>query len=181
MLALVILYFAVLRPTVNSLVQQQTASVVRQAQSAAAVAKQAAQTAVNAPAVKANGGASSAAAGGGGASGPNPLGGNPFAGRLSADAPLLNAPAGPDATGKDNGVTLTDLVFENPDGNSGVIQLKRGSAVLLNLRLENFRDLDFHFVTPIQAVNGQTISMVCSPDTGQKCTASVYYSGYKKG
>jgi hypothetical protein len=48
---------------------------------------------------------------------------------------------------------------------------------LLVLRLENFRDLDFHFVTPIVVAQGQQLSLACP--TG--CTDSaVYYSGYQR-
>jgi len=47
--------------------------------------------------------------------------------------------------------------------------------------LENFRDLDFHFVTPLVFKESQTMTLSCSPDpAGSLCNASVYYSGYFK-
>jgi len=73
---------------------------------------------------------------------------------------------------------ITDLVFSNPtDSATGEIRLERADQTLLALRLENFRDLDFHFVTPIVVADGQSIALVCP--TG--CPgAAVYYSGYRR-
>jgi hypothetical protein len=85
---------------------------------------------------------------------------------------------------------ITDLVFANPTGASGDLTLQRTSAAgttqLLVLRLENFRDLDYHFVTPIAVRAGETLSLVAncsaptSPDAGA-CTPAVFYSGYLQG
>lgn len=78
----------------------------------------------------------------------------------------------------DPGKTLfiTDLVFSNPsDTQAGDLALSRSGQPLLNLRLENFRDLDFHFVTPIAVLAGQQLSLDCGG-----CTAAVYYSGYQR-
>ena len=44
---------------------------------------------------------------------------------------------------------ITDLVFSNPNGSTGALRLRRSGQDLMVLRLENFRDLDFHFVSPI--------------------------------
>jgi hypothetical protein len=73
---------------------------------------------------------------------------------------------------------VTDLVFSNPsDTVTGEIRLERSGQQLLVLRLENFRDLDFHFVTPILVAPGQELSLVCP--TG--CPGSaVYYSGFTR-
>jgi hypothetical protein len=55
------------------------------------------------------------------------------------------------------------------------------------LRLENFRDLDFHFVTPIAVHAGETLALVtaCSapvpPAPATACTPAVFYSGYLEG
>lgn len=73
---------------------------------------------------------------------------------------------------------ITDVVFSNPNGREGAIVLLRDGQPLLRLRLENFRDLDFHFVTPIVVASGQSLdlSLVC---TGSgTCDPAVYYSGY---
>jgi hypothetical protein len=95
----------------------------------------------------------------------------PTDGRLVAGAAPLVPPAGTD-------LYLTDLVFSNPDPTaSGEIRLERAGQVVFSLRLENFRDLDFHFVTPIVIADGQTLAIVC-PTT---CAgAALYYSGYAR-
>ncbi|NJD28503.1 MAG: hypothetical protein FIA92_09420 [Chloroflexi bacterium] len=88
-------------------------------------------------------------------------------------------------------LSITDLVFSNPTGASGELTLERrtpsGTTPLLVLRLENFRDLDLHFVTPITVRTGETIALVaaCTPPAGPAppaaCTPAVFYSGYVHG
>jgi hypothetical protein len=81
---------------------------------------------------------------------------------------------------------ITDLVFSNPLAREGAMVLLRDDQPLLRLRLENFRDLDFHFVTPIVVTAGHTLnlSLACAPSAGSSTTGSapcdpaVYYSGY---
>lgn len=82
---------------------------------------------------------------------------------------------------------ITDLVFSNPTGASGELTLQRtaatGTTRLLVLRLENFRDLDFHFVTPISVRAGETLSLIasCAPPTAPAtpdCAPAAFYSGY---
>ena len=49
----------------------------------------------------------------------------------------------------DGTLFLTDFVFSNPNGREGAIVVLRNDTPLMQLRLENFRDYDLHFVTPI--------------------------------
>jgi hypothetical protein len=167
-LVLTLLWFVLLRPTLASTAKEAIAVQAAQVSDAARQAKAAASVAVAAPQPP----------GGGAGSGPNPLGGEPVAGRITAkekaDGSIAAEP------GKAFGYSITDLVFENPTGASGTVQLIRGDTeVLFELRLENFRDLDFHFVTPIKVVDGQKLTLRCAND-GQGCSAAVYYSGYVK-
>ncbi len=112
---------------------------------------------------------------GGGPSSPTPIPVNPppsgvqdpFGGRLDQKQSALK----PGGT-----LYITDLVFSNPTGASGDLILQRDAERLLVLRLENFRDLDFHFVTPIVVKNGQTLSLV--PNCTSTCDPSVFLSGY---
>jgi hypothetical protein len=96
-------------------------------------------------------------------------GATPTDGRLLAGGTPLAPAAG-------TSIYLTDLVFSNPDPTAtGEIRLERSGQPLIVLRLENFRDLDFHFVTAILVADGQNVSIVCP--TG--CAgAALYYSGY---
>lgn len=74
---------------------------------------------------------------------------------------------------------LTDLVFANPSGKTGTLQLQRDAFTLITLRLDNFRDLDFHYVTPIVIKAGESLVLAVHCDT-QPCDPSVYYSGFTK-
>ena len=73
---------------------------------------------------------------------------------------------------------ITDLVFSNPNGREGAIVLLRDGQPLLRLRLENFRDLDFHFVTPIVVASGQSLDLSLACTGSGTCDPAVYYSGY---
>jgi hypothetical protein len=78
---------------------------------------------------------------------------------------------------------LTDIVFQNPAGDSGTLQVLQDKTVLFNESLDNFRDTDFHFITPIIFNAGQKLIVkeTCQnkPASGQakNCTASVLVSG----
>jgi hypothetical protein len=94
------------------------------------------------------------------------------AGRIRAGAQPDPAPAVPAGRTR----YITDLVFSNPAAESGEVRLRRGNQVLLALRLENFRDLDFHFVTPIVFGPNDRMDLVC-----QDCSqAALFYTGYER-
>ena len=54
---------------------------------------------------------------------------------------------------------VTDLVFSNPQGDFGRASVLLDDEPLFEVALENFRDLDYHFVTPITAKSGQLIEL----------------------
>jgi hypothetical protein len=97
--------------------------------------------------------------------------GDPVAGRIRADREPVPLTPTPGRT-----LFVTDLVFSNPNGESGPLQLRRDSEPMISLLLENFRDLDFHFVTPIVVRDGQELDLLC----GSCQNASVFYSGYER-
>ena len=104
---------------------------------------------------------------------PGPIGnGVPQDGRLAADG------SNPPSAKFSATFYMTDLVFANPNGRAGTLQLLRDGFVLITLRLENFRDLDFHYVTPIVIQKGQTLSFSASCTSSGACDPSVYYSGF---
>jgi hypothetical protein len=173
LLVLAILWFFVLKPTILSTAKEALAPQTSSLQQQVNDLKSAAPT-------PAGGGA-------GGATGSNPVKGDPWASRLALNSKATPAQLESAITvPKGGGLAVTDLVFENPNGNSGTIYLVRREAgkadqVLLVLRLENFRDLDFHFVTPLVFKENQTMTLSCSPDpSGSLCDAAAYYSGYFK-
>ena len=163
-LVLVLLWFLVIKHTIQSAATE-------------AVAPQTSSLQAQVNTLKANQ-PPPAPGGGGGATGANPFGGDAYAARLSGGG-VLTIPDG-------GGLSVTDLVFENPNGYSGDLTLSRFNAlknadqVLLTLKLDNFRDLDFHFVTPLTFQKGDKMELSCIQPDGSTCNASVYYSGYFK-
>src|SRR5437899_6442154 len=164
----VILWFALVKPSISSEAQKAVAPQASAMQSIAS------RLPVTNPASQSGGGAD--------ATGANPVQGKVWSSRLAINPgskPLESSITVPQG----GGLAVTDLVFENPSGNSGTVYLVRrqsGKAdqVLMTIRLENFRDLDFHFVTPVVFKENQTMTFSCSPDpSGSKCDAAVYYSG----
>jgi hypothetical protein len=92
-------------------------------------------------------------------------------------------------------LSITDIVFENPQGDSGSLSLQvvSGSptATLLVENLDNFRDLDYHFISPpvLTAAQKLQITVTCAannganatpPQTNRACTPSVFFSGFLK-
>jgi hypothetical protein len=90
---------------------------------------------------------------------------------------------------------LTDIVLQNPQGDSGVLEIRRraggSTSTLLQVRLENFRDLDYHFVSPVTFQAGQSVVLFVScqnpttateggPPPNVPCNAASYFSGFQK-
>ena len=79
---------------------------------------------------------------------------------------------------------ITDLVVQNPGGTFGLLTLENRDVVapILSTGLENSRDLDFHFVTPIEILADDELfaKVVCTSPTGAPntpCSANVLVSG----
>lgn len=69
---------------------------------------------------------------------------------------------------------ITDVVLQNPQGDTGRVDVVVDGNAILTLALANFRDLDFHFVSPIQVPAGKslTIRTTCqTPGTALPGTA----------
>lgn len=85
----------------------------------------------------------------------------------------------------DGTLALTDIVLQNPQGDEGLLQIRREDAegetsVLLETRLENFRDLDYHFVSPVWFGPEESVSVFveCENTNGEDCRGSAYLTGY---
>ncbi|MGI8791843.1 MAG: COG1470 family protein [Acidimicrobiales bacterium] len=72
---------------------------------------------------------------------------------------------------------LTDIVLQNPGGETGRLQIRREGTALLVVELTNFRDLDYHFVSPIVFGAGQKL-VLAADCTSPTCTPGAYFSGY---
>ena len=58
---------------------------------------------------------------------------------------------------------LTDIVVQNPQGDSGTLVVATPDGQILSLALEDFRASDYHFVTPVEvpAKGRITLSVDC--------------------
>ncbi|MFD7290274.1 hypothetical protein [Streptomyces sp. NPDC059863] len=70
----------------------------------------------------------------------------------STSASVYRVPAG-------STFELTDIVVQNPQGDAGTLVVSSQNNPLWRLALENFRDTDYHFVTPILVPAGGEITM----------------------
>jgi hypothetical protein len=88
----------------------------------------------------------------------------------------------------DKTLVVTDIILQNPRGDSGTLLIKRGDEVLYETGLQNFRDLDFHFLEPLTFSPDKplTVEVSCQlpgapePATGN-CKPSVSFSGRLSG
>ncbi len=71
---------------------------------------------------------------------------------------------------------LTDIVLQNPDGSSGTLRVQRSGAPLLVVALQNFRDLDYHFIAPPQFTSGQRFELVAV--CADACRPGAYWAGF---
>jgi len=161
-----------------------------QASVAAGAAQQAAAQASDAAAAAAAATTPPAAGGGGGGGGA--LGNvfnqttQPSNFRLSVDTPVgaANNPAAHDPVPANQTFALTDLVMQNPSGDQGRIRVQINNVTILESALENFRDLDFHFVAPYVVPAGQAVSIQvdCAasqiPNPTDPCSDAVSFSGF---
>jgi hypothetical protein len=191
-LALVGLWFTLLRPVVKSAAREETQKQVAEVLPSNPAAS-AASGGGGAPG--ASGGASPGAAGagaggadagagtgadagagsGGGAGAQQPGGSTGSSGGGGVGDPKsaqveVKDSVGGDATAKtvyevpeNQMFELTDLVVQNPQGDSGTVVIAAEGRTLLRLALQNFRDQDYHFVTPIVVpANGEiTMTVTC--------------------
>ena len=108
---------------------------------------------------------------GGGGGGAGAGGEQPIDGRLDTTAPSFTATAT---------LLLTDFIFSNPTGASGEVRLTRDGVTIIPLRLENFRDIDFHFVTPIVVQPNQSLTLELVSCNSGTCNPSVLFLGIQR-
>lgn len=168
---LAIAFFALVRPAIRSEAKNATRDEV--APALKALSDQIAQVA------KAQGQSPppSVTLGGSGNGGAGLLGSQPASGRLQiGDDQQPVSYTVPDG----RKLELTDLVLQNPEGDTGVLRVTAGDETLFVVRLENFRDVDYHFVVPIVVGSGKklTIAVQCqNPDPAKRCSPAALFSG----
>jgi hypothetical protein len=204
-LALIIIWKTLLKPQVESAardvaveevapVSSAVAAIAPDVSQAATQASQAAGAAQEAAsqasvaAAAADDAASGAAAGGGGGGGAldNVFNETTEPGnfRLTVDTNVgaTNNSAAP-ANADNVSFALTDLILQNPSGDIGRIRVVIAGKPILESALENFRDLDFHFVAPyvVKPTEAISIEVDCAADQivpGDPCSDAVSFSGF---
>ncbi|MGW2781663.1 COG1470 family protein [Streptomyces populi] len=211
--ALAVLWFALLRPVVRSAAKEESKKQVAAAMSPSPAASGATggggasagaggsgkgQDAADggSPSPGASAGSTAGSTGGGtggtGGGGTGGSGGGAAGDPRSAQVEVKDSAGGGPTAGtvfrvpKDHVLDLTDLVVQNPQGDSGTVVIAAEDRTLLRLALQNFRDQDYHFVTPIAVPAGGRITMtvtcakvgqpVGAPKPGQ-CEESVLVGG----
>ena len=72
-------------------------------------------------------------------------------------------------------------MFSNPNGAEGAIVVLRNATPLIQLRLENFRDYDLHFVTPIVIGPNDALEPLAGVRISPgRATPPCFYSGYMR-
>lgn len=104
--------------------------------------------------------------------------------RGASDTDSVTVPAG-------RITVLTDIILQNPQGDEGRLDLLVNNQTLLTVSLANFRDLDYHLVSPIEVLPGQVISIrtTCSAPGrtlagatgGSQCRVFALLGGYQRG
>jgi hypothetical protein len=76
-------------------------------------------------------------------------------------------------------LTVTDLVLQNPQADTGVLTITDGGTVIMRTQLADFRNYDLHFITPITVDSGKSLSMnvQCQDPAGTTCSAAALVSG----
>jgi hypothetical protein len=101
-------------------------------------------------------------------------------GRVELSAPPSGTARKPFAQTTKKTLWISDLVLQNPEGADGTIRIQRGNDVLLVFGLQNFRDLDYHFIQPASFTAGDpfVVSVRCANQAGAgACRPSVYFTG----
>lgn len=204
LLGLVALWFFVFKGVIQSAAQEAAAEEVQEVASAANEAQAQAARALEAAGGGAGAGADAGAGAGAGAPGedgdPAAPDGNgpstpgaastrePIDFRIAADAPRTDGDSFQNfgsGLPTDQTLVVSDVVLQNPFGDSGVLRVLRvvdgQQSVLLEVGLGNFRDLDYHFVQPWWFNPGQEIVLAVNcqnPPDRERCRPSASFSGY---
>lgn len=205
-LALAGLWWGLLRPAVQSAAkeatQQQIAPIERKAEEANTNAQRAAGDASSAAAAV---GAGRTPAGGvppggappdGGGNNPAPRpavpeGSSSFSRRLAVTT-ATGASRSDQYTVPDNRTfVITDIILQNPQGDEGRLDLIVDGTTVLTVALNNYRDLDYHFVSPIETREGRVVRIrvtcrragpaLAGAGASGQCRDFALLSGYLRG
>lgn len=74
---------------------------------------------------------------------------------------------------------VTDIVLENPLGDTGLLQIRSGSTPIFVFGLANFRSIDYHFVQPLIFTHTTplVLAVECQNTGTTACTDGLSFSG----
>lgn len=186
--AAIVLWFTVLKPAVKSAAREAATEQAQQVTAATQEARQRAMAAEQKAGVaeqKADKAVSATGAGTPGGGGPNQPGTAAVAFRIASNAGpgTFNRFSADPPQPADKTLLVTDLVLQNPFGDSGIVQILRGEdEVLLEVGLNNFRDLDYHYVQALRFTPDKPVMFAvrCQNPAGN-CRPSASFSGRLEG
>jgi hypothetical protein len=178
--ALVALWFALVRPAVQSAAKEQAEKTAVKAEENAKAAQESAAAAqtqaaaakkVSEDVAKKTGNAAAAAAAAAEADAAVQTVPKPFLERLE-----VSLGAGKNNSGdpeeivvpKKESLELTDILLQNPQGDSGELVVMKNDDVVFRFGLENYRTDDQHFQTPLVFTAGDKLVMVVNCETPGK-------------
>ncbi|MBV9445489.1 MAG: hypothetical protein JO345_06285 [Streptosporangiaceae bacterium] len=79
----------------------------------------------------------------------------------------------------DQALTVSDVLLENPAGDNGTMNIQSGASPLFEFALADFRDLDYHFVQPLEFSSSHPLEIVvaCANTGSARCTPALSFSG----
>jgi hypothetical protein len=81
----------------------------------------------------------------------------PFDQRLTVEVAATKTDTSSFTVAAKQTLSITDLLYENPQGDTGTVTIRTGDTVLFRKGLANFRDLTDHFVSPIVLTAGRQL------------------------
>ena len=108
--------------------------------------------------------------------------GTPIDFRLFVSPAGGNAATDSETVDRNSVLSVTDIIFQNPEGSVGIVTLLRNDDILLQSELANFRDLDLHFVAPFVFEEGDEITLKVDcrtpPPGGSECPVGASILGF---
>jgi hypothetical protein len=210
--ALVALWFTVLKPQVHSIATAAASSAAAPLASSASSANSAAQVAASAASSLAGPGGGGTGGGPGSSSSPSASpGSSASAGKggtgkhggthgkpktvatVAAPVPVsqlvsVNAPPSTTfvtttfAIPKGKTLTVSDLVFENPAGDTGLMEIRVGNTPLYRFGLANFRSFEYPFAEPLVFTHAAplVLAVECRNTGTTACTDAVSFNGFEQ-
>jgi hypothetical protein len=186
---LALLWFTLVKPQINAAAQNQVKKQITPVSmalnSVASTVASLATSPTTAPG-SSSGGQSSTTSPGSATSSPGGTGTSPSGGSSGAGSPVnASLTAGGNnttasfAVPKGKTLEVTDILLENSAGASGNVYLQDSGKVLMSWALANFRDLDYHWITPVYFRPNSKLELVVKDCPGA-CTPSLYFAGSMK-